>query len=641
MSPAPISPSTQNPPLGATLRAIGVAAAIVAVFYLAREILLPFAMAVLLSFLLAPLVRALEKLRFGRILSVVITVAVAFLITCGLAALVTRQALDLAEALPKYEENLIARVRAIRGNGPGMFSDVTKTVDKIEEELENAEVTKRAEKAKNTTLLTSLLSPDGVLPVRVVEDDPKALSLLQSYLGPLITPVGNATIIILFAIFMLLGRGDLRDRVIRLAGTGRVYMTTQALDDAGRRVSRFLLMQCLINATYGVIVVTGLWLFGIPNALLWGLMAAVVRFVPFLGNLVGALAPTLLSLAVFEGWIQPIGIFTMFAVVELVMGNFIEPYLYGETIGVSMIGIIAAAVFWTWLWGPMGLILALPLTVCVTVLARHVPQLSFINVLLADEPPLQLRYRFYQRLLAHDYGEAKTVVLDFLKDGSLEELYDEILVPAIYLAERDRRSGRLGDDEEQFVYDSVAEIVDELGQSYDMTAASNTATEGAAAEEASARRVDVGRSVPVVCLAANGHADHIAGVIFAQLAGARGHTVLACQGYDDPEAALEWLKAEAPGCVVISSVTPNAFASCRKAVALVHEQLPDTHIIAGMWNAKLEERLVTRLRKAGADATVLTISDGLSALEESPSGSLAEEGEEPGDASLEPAYTPG
>ena len=261
------------------------------------------------------------------------------------------------------------------------------------------------------------------MPVRVVEmnTDPLPMRILRDWLGPLLGPLGTAAIVIVFVLFMLIQREHLRDRIIRLAGTRRVYVTTQAIDEAAGRVSRYLMMQLVINATYGLAVATGLFFIGVPNAILWGLLATVFRFVPYVGPWVAAIMPIALALAVFEGWTRPLLVIGMFVVIELLSNNIMEPWLYGSSAGMSTVGIIVAATFWTWLWGPVGLMLSMPLTVCLVVLGRYVPALSFISVLFSDQPALQYGVRFYQRLLAFDDHEAGDLVATFLKDGSLDE----------------------------------------------------------------------------------------------------------------------------------------------------------------------------------------------------------------------------
>ena len=270
--------------------------------------------------------------------------------------------------------------------------------------------------------------------------------------------------VLIFTIFMLLKREDLRNRLLRLAGLGQLNLMTQALDDASGRVSRYLLMQFLVNAGFGTLFGLGLYCIGVPNAALWGVVAGILRYVPYVGTLVAAILPLALSMAVFDGWLRPLLVFFLVAGLELIIANFVEPWLYGTHVGISSLALLVTAVFWTVLWGPAGLILSTPLTVCVVVLGRYFPQLSFLHTLLGDEPVLAAEAQIYQRLLAMDQLEAQTIVSEFLKGRPLVELYDSVLIPALSMAEQDRHKGALGAAREEFLFLSINEMVVELSE---------------------------------------------------------------------------------------------------------------------------------------------------------------------------------
>jgi predicted PurR-regulated permease PerM len=459
------------------------AAVIVGALYFGRDILLPFALSVLLSFLLAPLAELLEKWKFGRIPAVLTVVTVAFLSFAALSFVLANQVYDLAYRLPNYRENILAKARTFQGDGTGVLGRLTKSVDEMRATLSarpGGEPDGAGGGSKNRSNddgrplsnveTTPPVSDGGTqaspeTPVRVeVVESLSAREIAQGILGPLISPLASAAIVIVFLIFMLLKREDLRNRFIQLVGGERLNVTTQALDDAARRISRYLLMQLIINSTYGLIICVGLVLIGLPNALLWGALTAVLRFVPYIGPWIAALMPIAISLAVFDGWLQPALVLALFIVNELVSNNFIEPWLYGSSTGISTIGILTSAVFWTWLWGPLGLVLATPLTVCLTVVGRHVPQLAFFNTMLSDQETLPPHSRFYQRLLALDPEEATEVAEDYLATSSLAELYDAVLLPALALAEQDRHQGDLDEAKLQFLHQTMREIVEELGE---------------------------------------------------------------------------------------------------------------------------------------------------------------------------------
>ncbi|RVD12974.1 AI-2E family transporter, partial [Mesorhizobium sp. M4B.F.Ca.ET.017.02.2.1] len=302
------------------------------------------------------------------------------------------------------------------------------------------------------------------IPVEIVAHE-KPLEVLQNLVAPLLSPLASAGLVIVVVIFMLMEREDLRDRFIRLVGYGDLHRTTQALQDAGKRVGQYLLMQLVVNIVYAVPITIGLWVLGIPNALLWGMLALALRFVPYIGPIIGALLPLFLALAVAPGWALLLWTAALFIVMELITGNVIEPWLYGSRTGLSPLAIIVAAIFWTWLWGPLGLVLSTPLTVCLVVLGRHVPQFEFLDVLFGNEPVLEPHARLYQRLLAGDPDEATDHAEEFLEDKYLFEFYDKVAIPALLLGEHDRMRGVLDDEQRRLLAGSAETLVANLDDS--------------------------------------------------------------------------------------------------------------------------------------------------------------------------------
>ena len=425
---------------------------------------------------------------------------------------------------------------------------------------------------------------------------------------------------LVFVIFMLIQREDLRDRMIRLGGTGRLAVTTQALDEAGQRVGRYLLMLLIINGSYGLIVWLGLWLIGLPNAFLWGLLAATMRFIPYVGPWIAAVTPILLSLAIEDGWRMPLLTVGLFVVLELFSNNVMEPWLYGTNLGISVFGIIVMASFWTWLWGPLGLVLSMPLTVCLVVLGRYVPRLAWLNVLLGDAPALELKQRYYQRLLAFDYHEAAEVVGEALKQGSVEQLYNDVLMPTLSLAERDRHAGELAENQRQFVYQTVRDAVEEFGER------ARTPDE-AASEGTNPRTVRVW-SVP-----AEDDADEIAGTMVAQILTAHGYTAEALPAGKVDEALLERVADDAADAVLISGVAPGGVTHARRLCRKLRPKRPRLVIVVGLWNATGPlGQSEARLKAAGADAVVTSFDKALTALEPA-----AEADHAPQTEKLEPA----
>jgi predicted PurR-regulated permease PerM len=413
---------------------------VAAVLYLGRPFLMPLALAVLLAFLLAPLAARVESFGCGRGPAVGIVTILAFTILATVLYLVGAQAVDLAKSLPGYHDNLQQKVFAPLGKLTSAFSAYTRSVHP----------------AKPSDVASESAQLD--LPTSNVN----LLSVAKELAGPLLSPIGTAGIVAVYVIFFLFDRQSLRDRFIHLVGHGRLHLTTQALDDAANRVSRYLAAQLLINVTYGVPVGVGLYFIGIPNAPLWGVLAVVLRFLPYLGIWIVAAFPVVLSFAISPGWAQPAEVVALFVGVELFTANVMEPWLYGASTGLSASAIVVSAIFWTWLWGAGGLLLATPLTVCLVVLGKHLPALSFLNILLGKEPPIDPANRFYQRLLADDRDELEETISDYHDKGATVELFDEVVLPALQLAEHDRVTGDLSKEEHRNLYESLHDALSSL-----------------------------------------------------------------------------------------------------------------------------------------------------------------------------------
>jgi predicted PurR-regulated permease PerM len=389
---------------------------ITGMLYLGKEFLMPLALAVLITFLLAPLAARLEKWRFRRIPSVLLTVAAAFLVAASAIYVMTDQFLDLAGSMPRYKQNLSAKLAVLRDAGHGPLSRAAGTFEELSKEAAAGDPPPNQERA---------------VAVQVVPQKPSLPSLLFELIGPVLKPLGTASVVIVLVIFMLLERTDLRDRFIHLVGRGRLHLTTEALDDAASRVSRYLGAQLLVNLTYGAPVAVGLYFIGIPNAVLWGLLATMLRFVPYLGPMIAAVFPIALSFAIAPDWGAPVATITLFVVIELISNNVFEPWLYGASTGLSPIAIIISAIFWAWLWGAGGLLLATPLTVCAAVLGKYVPGLQWLDVLLGDRPPIRAEDRFYQRVIAGDLAEITQTIERHVAKGQESELIENVILPTL------------------------------------------------------------------------------------------------------------------------------------------------------------------------------------------------------------------
>jgi predicted PurR-regulated permease PerM len=429
----------------------------VTILYFGSGVLVPFTLALLLSFVLAPLVDRLRGWRFPRVVAVALVIALAVLVISGVSLVVSRQVVSLAAAIPLYQQNIQAKISSLQQvvPGGGLLERMTRAVKGIQEDLKDA-----------TSGGAGPASGKEPVTVRLEPEEPSPLKTVTGLLGPLVGPSGTAGIVIVLTIFMLLGKEDLRNRLIRVMGTGDLHRTTQALNEAATRVSRYLLMQSIVNALYGAAIGSGLYLVGVPNPILWGLLAMALRFIPYLGPILSAAFPLALSVAVTPGWAPLAWTAGLFAVVELITGNFVEPWLYGASTGVSPPAIIFAAVFWTWVWGGVGLLLSTPLTVCLVVLGRHLPQMQIFNVLFGSERVLTAAERLYQRLLAGDVDEALEVAEDHLIDKPVVDLFDTVMLPALRLGDWDRRRGVLDEEGARTLSAGFAAVIEAVVQDH-------------------------------------------------------------------------------------------------------------------------------------------------------------------------------
>ena len=449
-----------------------IAVVVVAALYFGREVLVPIALAVLLSFVLAPLVRLLQYGFVPRVLSVIAVTVVALAVALGLAAVMVTQVNQLAGELPRYESTLRDKVQSFKGilAGTGALERASEMLRGLRKEIEKSEAPVSKPASGEPT-------PTRPIPVEVRQPDPGALQTLSAVITPLIFPLTTTGVVFIFVIFILLQREDLRNRLVRLAGAHDLQRTTAALDDAGERLSRLFLNQLGLNAAFGFVIGAGLWFIGVPSAPLWGMLAMMLRFVPYVGALIAAVFPILLAAAVDPGWSMVFWTAGLFLVMEPLVGHVIEPMLFGHSAGLSPVAVVVAATFWTWLWGPIGLVLATPLTICLVVLGRHVDRLKFLEIMLGDQPALKPPELIYQRMLAGDPVEATEQARLFLREKPLISYYDDILLEGLKLAQIDADRGRLDDESSSRIRDAVAEIVDDLNGHQDVATATEHAME--------------------------------------------------------------------------------------------------------------------------------------------------------------------
>lgn len=438
-----LAPPDQARPTTATLLTLIVLAG---VLYVGRDIFLPLAVAILLTFSLAPIVNVLRKWSIPRIPAVLITVTITFAVIGLFSFIVATQVTSLAQNIPAYQANIVQKVQSLKemGAGGGLVDRISSAISRVGAEIEKSAPGDSANRLRGGP--EAAQQPQKPVPVEVITKE-SPVEILRNVIVPLVSPFATAGLIIVVVIFMLLEREDLRDRFIRLVGAGDLHRTTEALQEAGERVGHYLLMQLVVNTIYAIPIALGLWLLGIPNAILWGLLTLVLRFVPYIGPVIGMMIPLFLAVAVSPDWSLLFWTAGLFIAVELISNNVIEPWLYGAHTGLSAMAIIIAAIVWTSLWGPLGLVLSTPITVCLMVLGRHVPQFAFLDIILGNNPVLEPHQRLYQRLLAGDPHEATDNAEDYLESEYLVDYYERIGLPALRMGETDRQRGVL--DEEQ------------------------------------------------------------------------------------------------------------------------------------------------------------------------------------------------
>lgn len=515
---------------GTTLINLAVASLAIGALYVGREIFVPVALAVLLSFVLAPFVTQLQLWRLPKTLSVFVVVFLGFSVIFSLGGLMVSQAGRLANDLPSYQQTLRDKIESIRGltGGSGTLERASNVLKELKTELQNSE-------AGSSPAPTGLLRQPGEkpIPVEVRQPDPGALTTLVAIIAPLLSPLTTTGIVVIFVVFILLQRQDLRNRFVRLAGSQDIQRTTAALDEAGVRLSKLFLTQIGFNAVFGLAIGCGLELIGVPSAALWGLIAMIMRFVPYIGAVISAVFPCILAAAVGAGWDMLILTAALFAALELLAGQVIEPLVYGHSTGLSPVAIIVSASFWTWLWGPVGLVLATPLTVCLVVIGRHVDRLQFLDVMLGDQPPLTPPQLAYQRMLAGDPIEAAEQARAFLKDASLEDYYDDIMLKGLRLAAADRRLGHLDEDRLDRILGTVSDLSGDLESHDDVVRADENEDgneAGFGALVSTETREGDTASLPeewkspkaVICIPGASKLDEAAAIVLAQLLQRRG-----------------------------------------------------------------------------------------------------------------------
>ncbi len=590
-----------------------ITALLITALYLGREIFVLLALAILLSFVLAPVVGLLQRVRVPRALAVIGVVLLAFIAIFGLGSLVAQQLTQLAGDLPRYEATMREKIKSVRG-ATASSGTLERAADMLQELSKELDKPKDAKSIKDGVGVPTI-APVKPVPVEVRQPDPGALESIRALIAPLLHPLATTGIIIIFVIFILLQREDLRNRLIRLAGSHDLQRTTAALDDAASRLSRLLLIQLLLNSAFGLIIGVGLSFIGVPSAILWGVLAGVLRFVPYIGAVISAAFPLALAAAVDPSWSMLLWTLALFIVVEPIVGHVIEPMVYGQSTGLSPVAIVASATFWTALWGPIGLVLATPLTVCLVVLGRHIERLEFLDVIFGDRPALSPAEMFYQRMLAGDPTEAAEKAEAFLKEKSLSAYFDEVAIKGLQLAQVDAKRGALDYARMSKIRDAVDEFASDLSDQVDFqpdeTAHTKDSEAAAAVESISdiavtnlpaLQKQDLAPSwqgeCPVLCVAGRTPLDGAAARLFGQLATAHGLAARIKPAEALSTANIFRLETAGVALVCLSYLDVSSPAHMRYAVQRLRRKLPNATIMVGCWAENFDSEALEALRAA-------------------------------------------
>ncbi|MFK4060836.1 AI-2E family transporter [Brucella anthropi] len=613
-----VRPITSAPPRLPTLAAMAVA---VAILYFAKDVFLPLAIAVLLTFALAPIVAFLRRAGLPRLFAVITSVASGFLIVAVFSAVVAFQVSEVGQNISIYQYNIIEKIRTLKeASSDNSFIDrLNRFAERIGTEINRPEQKTQAlpsDQPEEKPLLVQIFAPRH--PVET----------LRSIIEPLVGPLATTGLVVVVVIFMLLEREELRDRFIRLVGYGDLHRTTEALQDAGKRVGQYLLTQLVVNITYGVPLAFGLWILGIPNAALWGMLAIVLRFVPYIGPVIAAILPLFLAFAVAPGWSLLLWTIGLFVIIELLINNVIEPWLYGSRTGLSPLAIIVSAIFWTWLWGPVGLVLSTPLTVCLVVLGRHVPQFEFLEILFGNEPVLDPKERLYQRLLAGDPDEATDNAEEMLERKYLVEFYGSVAIPALLMAERDRLRGVLTEPQLQIVDESTKTLVANLEQ---IASEEEGDDEEIAIENpdgdvsASDLELPSGEGRSLLTFGGRKGLDDTAAIMLAQVLAVQGASAEAVVHDALKPANLRALDLSDRDTLIICFLDQQAARHARFAVRRLRRLRPSLRIGVVLWHDPSEARSVDReaLREEMqtdfvACTMIEAVVEGLSEIEPKP-----------------------
>lgn len=602
---------------GKVLVYLALATLTVVALYFGKPILMPVALATLFAFLLSPLVDGLVRLKLRQSLAVGVVVVFMFSVLGAMIWGFGSQMTALLYELPNYRQNIREKIEDLRTAGSGSALErVRQSWREIKGELKKSSSTAPTNTVAASTDAEAVTNaPVEVEPVPVVVRTPTTTTVWQipTTLGPLVEVLATAGLVIVLVIFMLLRKKELRNRIIIFFGYHSMPTTTRALDEAAERISRYLLMQTIINGSYGFAVGVTLYFLGLPYALMWGFLAALLRFIPYVGPWLGAIMPILLSLAVFPGWLHPFLVLGLILVFELISNMFMEPMLYGQTVGVSEVALITAVAFWTWIWGPIGLALATPLTVCLVVLGKYVPGLGFLPLLLGDEPVMDTPQLYYQRLIAMDDAESAEIVAQYRKDRELIDIYDDLLLPALIAARRDYLAEKLSTEHLDYIVTAVGQIITNLANEYRGTAVAEYADD---AQEIFGIPVEDTIDELAMSMLAN---------VLPKALVLKSISAEALSGE-----VIDQFHERRPAVACIGAVAPGGNHESRYLLKRLQTLETPVPVVLARWGLQNERKLRELAQSAGLDAVATTLKEAknsliaLSKISESSVGAAAE-----------------
>lgn len=633
----PRSPDSSN---ASRLIMLAMVVLVVAILYVAHAILVPLALAILFTFLLTPIVSRLEQWQVHRAPAVIGVVLICVLIIAAIGWVVGGQVSNLADNLDRYRGNIDHKILSLKPHNLSWIK-FTRIANEFQEKLE----TPTTQSTQPTTTPAEVLPATNPtftqeqtpVPVSVVQTKSEPLQIMEHDLGLALGPLATAGIVVVFVIFILLKREDLRDRIIKLVAHGSLTVTTQALDDAAARISRYIFMQSIVNLCFGFCMGLGFYLIGIPNSFLWGLLCAILRFIPYVGTWIAACFPLGLSLAVFQDNWHFIYTAIFYVLSEMILFNFIEPWVYGSSTGMSEVAVLLAAVFWAWLWGPIGLLLSTPLTTILVVIGKHVPQLQFLDTLLGDSPVLDPCMRYYQRLLAMDENESGSLVEEYLEKMPLENVYDSVVIPALALAEEDRRHGQLNEARQKFISDAVTAQIEFLGQRrLELEEESRQPKESElkkvienipifggektgqpADQKFHPTPITGSPDIRILCLPARSDFDALIARMIAQCLEIRGFSASFADATVLASEMVQRVATDSIHIVAISALPPSAVRHARYLCKRLHAPGPDLPIAIGIWDPHIDPKITKRRIAAERSVHVsTTLCDLITTIEQ-------------------------